>query len=231
MVAVVAEQGQVAPDGAGGAGRRPARSKVHDVGAPGRRRVHLHHVRPVRGQQERRPVLRVAHAADCRQAAARSSEHDLAVTALVERAPSRRRRPAEQPHRRGVVLGQRHVHRRSRAPRCSVSPPSQGSTQRQQRPHAWSDARPAREARRVSCGESVGWSLLSSPLSPLSGLSGFGGLGFSSSPVQVIGSYSWVGPEADRGQVALLGREEDQADLHLPAGLELLGERAGLARA
>ena len=73
-----------------------------------------------------------------------------------------------------------------------------------------------------------GW--LPSPLPPLS-FGGFGGFGFCSSPVQVIGSKSWVGRKLIAVSLPVIGREVDQADRVFLSWRELLGERAGWARA
>ena len=129
---------------------------------------------------------------------------DVEAGSLLGAQPAVRR--VGDPRHRREHHGRRHLQRaEGETGHASIVGRAAGTLeswqQRQQHPHAWSDARPA--SRFVAqLGESVGSSPWSpwSPLPPLAGLSGFGGFGFSSSPVQVIGSNSWVGPEADRGR-------------------------------
>ena len=89
-----------------------------------------------------------------------------------------------------------------------------------------------RRARFVAqLGESVGcrrspWSPWS-PLPPLAGLSGFGGFGFSSSPVQVIGSNSWVGRKLTAVRSPFLGERKTRQTLVFRPGLNFFGNEPG----
>ena len=63
------------------------------------------------------------------------------------------------------------------------------------------------------------WLSALAALAALAGLSGFGGFGFSSSPVHVIGSKSWVGRKLTATSSPLLGeRKTRQTLVFLPVG-------------
>ena len=64
-------------------------------------------------------------------------------------------------------------------------------------------------------------------MSPLHRLSGFGGLGFSSSPVQVIGSYSWVGRKLTAVRSPFLGARKTRQTFIFRPGLNFLGNEPG----